>query len=653
MARLSSFKSNFSAGKITELLEARVESDAYQNGAAEILNMIVKPQGAAQNRAGTEFIARTKFQNKVSVLKDFVFSQEDSAVLEFGDLYIRVFADGGPVVEAAKTVTGITQANPGVVTCAGHGYSDGRTIYLDAVGGMDEVSGKPFLVSAATTNTFALQDLDGNNVNTTGYGAYTSGGTAELVFEITTTYAEAHLKDLQFAQSGDIIWICHPSYKPRKLSRTGATSWTLADYAPSHDPFTSTNNYPRTVCFYEQRLVFGGTNAHPQKIFASQAGDYENMLVGTTDSDGYEYTIASRQINGIKWLFPDKFLMIGTNGGIFVMRGSGYDQALTPSNVQIKRQISQKAGNVVPELIQNVVMFVQRLGEKVVGARYDGNGDEYTGRDATIRSIGITEGGITDIAYQEEPDSILWLVRSDGKLVAATAEFAEEVLAWHEHETQGEFESVCVKPGTDRDELWLQVKRTIGGNTRRYVELMRKRIDDVQEDGYFVDCGLTYEGSAATVMTGLEHLEGKTVKVLADGAAHPDRVVSGGQITLARSATKVHIGLGYTSRIKSLRIGTQSPNGTAQGKRRKITRVVTRLYRTLGLKIGRSVDKLETIPFRSAAHPMDAPPPTFTGDREIGFQGDWDTEGRIVLQQDQPLPFTVLGYSVEYEVNDG
>jgi hypothetical protein len=269
----------------------------------------------------------------------------------------------------------------------------------------------------------------------------------------------------------------------------------------------------------------------------------------------------------------------------------------------------------------------------------------------TILAEHITEGGINGFAYQQEPDSIAWTVRNDGVLACMTYRREEQVVAWHRHIIGGAFgsgnavvESVATIPGDlDEDEVYIIVKRTIGGATKRYVERMRNfDFGTSVSDAFFVDSGLTYSGSAATTISGLDHLEGQTVSVLADGSIHPDVTVSSGAITLQRSVTKAHIGLPFTSKVETLRIDSGSALGSAQGKVKRISEVTVRLFRSVGLKVGTSTSELDVVPFRDSGDDMDTAIPLFTGDKTVEFRGGYDEDATIVIQQDQPLPMTIL-----------
>jgi hypothetical protein len=305
---------------------------------------------------------------------------------------------------------------------------------------------------------------------------------------------------------------------------------------------------------------------------------------------------------------------------------------------------------------------VQRAGRKVRELAYVYEVDGFRSPDMTVLSEHITESGLISSDYQQEPWSIVWFVRNDGQLVGLTYERDQDVIGWHRHIFGGSYsggdsivESVACIPTPDgtADETWLIVKRTIDGTTRRYIEYITPRFDsDQTEDAFFVDCGLTYDSTPATAISGLDHLEGETVSILADGATHPDRTVSAGQITLSRSASVVHVGLAYESNIETLNIEAGAADGTSQGKTKRIHRLNIRLFKTLGLMFGPSSDKLDRMTFRTSADEMGNPPALFTGDKSINWNGYYEVEGIVYLRQDQPLPLTILGIMPQLVTQD-
>ena len=242
MARVHPFQTNFTAGELTPKLAGQIDFKKYGNGVEILENMTVFPQGGASRRYGTRFVAEVKDSSKTTRLIPFEFNVEQAYILEFGNNYIRFFKDNGQITEAAKTISGITAANPAVVTATSHGYSDGDDVWIAGVVGMTSLNGRRFKVANKTTHTFQL-----TGENSTNYDAWSSGGTASKVYEITTTFTEAMLYSLQFTQSADVMYIVQETLPPQKLSRTGHTTWTIADVAFSNGPYLDANTTATTL----------------------------------------------------------------------------------------------------------------------------------------------------------------------------------------------------------------------------------------------------------------------------------------------------------------------------------------------------------------------------------------------------------------------
>lgn len=221
-------QTSFNSGEWAPALNARVDLAKYHSGAALLRNFFVDYRGGASTRPGTKYILRCRDSSAQVRLIPFQASFTVTYILEFGNGYIRFFNNGSPVLETAKAVTGITQANPGVVTSAGHGYSNGDWYYLANVGGMTQVNGGYYIVSGATANTFQLVDTNGNGVNTTAYGAYTAGGTVARVYTLASPYTSADLSQIKFAQNVTDLILCQPNYVPYKLTLISAANWTIS-----------------------------------------------------------------------------------------------------------------------------------------------------------------------------------------------------------------------------------------------------------------------------------------------------------------------------------------------------------------------------------------------------------------------------------------
>ena len=658
MARSAPSFSAFTAGEISPRLEGRTNLEKYSQGLSDLTNMVVMPHGGVTRRPGTEYLGEVKSSAVKTRLIPFQFKTSDTYILEFGNQIMRVFRNDLQVLtSSAKTITAITKANPGVLTSNSHGFSNGDEIFIDSVGGMTELNGRNYRVANSTTNTFSLVDLFGNAINSTSLTTFTSGGTATEIYETASPYAEADLFDIRFVQSADTMYLVHPSYDIRTLTRSDHNNWTFATLSIAGSPspgLSGANNRPSVVSFFEQRLVFGNTNNNPQTLFFSKNGDYDNFAVGTNDDDALIYTIASNQVNAIRYLSATRVLTVGTSGGEYVLTSTN-DGPVTPTTTLIRKYSNYGTSQIEPVQVADVTLFVQRGSRKIREFKFVGdvNTGGYQAPDMTILAEHVTKGGITQMAYQQEPDSVVWCIRADGTLLGMTYRREEEVVAWHKHVLGGAFgsgqavvESIATLPtDTGEDALFMIVKRTIDSVTKRYVEKLKPfDFGSVSTAAHFVDSGLSYSGSSTTTLSGLYHLRGQTVDVLANGSSHPTATVSSGGITLNFGATTAAVGYSFTSAMKTLRIEAGSADGTSQGKPKRIHGITLRLFETVGIEVGNSPTDVDRIPFRDSSMAMDAAVPLFTGDKDIEFRGGFDEDDRIYIQQSQALPMTILAF---------
>ncbi len=445
---------------------------------------------------------------------------------------------------------------------------------------------------------------------------------------------------------------------------TGAQErWRLGLYGTE-------NGFAAAIAFTDDRLSFAGTPGTPQRIDCSVVGDFENFrptqLDNTVlDDDALSFTLLANDVNVIRWLHDDeRGLFAGSVGGEWLI-SSSTGGPLTPTNIRAKRSTTSGSADIQAVRGGKAVLFIQRSGRKLHELLFDFDVDGFQNPDLTVLSERITEGGLKDIFFQKQPTALLWCVKTNGELISFTYERTEDVTAWHRHPIGGFFdagktvrakvESVSVIPSIneDFDQLWMIVNRNVDGSNVRYIETLQNmdEVDD-QEDLFYVDSGLTFDGAPSTVISGLDHLEGETVVILADGATHPDKIVSSGSITLDLPASVVHVGLEYKSRVITSRLNEGAADGTAQGKIKRIHNLTLRMHESLGGFIGPNFDNLDELQFRDSANPMDAPPPLFTGDLFSYFRDGYSKDGIIAIEQVQPLPMTILSLMPQLNVQD-
>jgi hypothetical protein len=223
-------QSNLSGGEVSDAIAARTDIDKYKSSAYKVENFFVQVHGGLTNRAGLEYVAPAKTPSTPVRLIPFEFNTTQTYILEFGNLYMRVYKDGGQVLTgSAQTISAATKADPAVVTATSHGFSNGDDVYISGVVGMTELNGRFFRVASVSTNTFALTDYAGANIDSTAFTTYGSAGTAQKVFELTTPYTAADIFELQYVQSADVLTVTHPNYAPRDIARSGHDVWTLTE----------------------------------------------------------------------------------------------------------------------------------------------------------------------------------------------------------------------------------------------------------------------------------------------------------------------------------------------------------------------------------------------------------------------------------------
>jgi hypothetical protein len=489
------------------------------------------------------------------------------------------------------------------------------------VTGSTQTSGNTPPVHTSGTETYGAIDWEYRHDDT---------GYVEITAFTSATVVTATVKE----DDGGISVLPHNTVG----SSNATKKWSLGS-------FGGDQGFPRAVAFYEERLYFAGTTGQPQSIFGSVTADFENQTPGTVDDAAVNITIASDQVNVIKHLLPARFLQVLTTSSEFTLSGGTGATPVTPTNVNVLRETTFGSSDIRPLRAGNSTILIQKGLEKVKEITFNLDTDGLLGVDLSILADHLPRGGLTDMIWQQEPELILWFVHSDGGLVGLTYDRANGAVGWHDHDIGGSgiVESITAIPSGAEDQVYLSVKRTINGSTVRYIEsLTTIDFGDDVADAFYVDSGLTYDGSATTTITGLNHLEGETVSVLADGAAHADKTVTGGAIALDRSSTKVHVGYGYSSIVETLRMEAGAEDGVAQGKIKRIHGVTARFFKSVGAEIGPDLNNLDRLPFRDSSMSMDTAVPLFNGDKEIFFPSGYDNDARVVIRQNQPLPMTVL-----------
>lgn len=472
----------------------------------------------------------------------------------------------------------------------------------------------------------------------------------------------------------------HDTLNPGTVAPSGslgaARSWCLGSWY--------IGNYPAVVTFHEDRLVFAGAPQLPQRIDASCTSQYTvfspSALLDATvaANNAYGINLNANTINAIRWLQSDSHgLLIGTAGNEWLLAPATIGQAISSTNATAQQSSLYGSVPVAPLRVGQECVFMQAGGKRMRSLKYDFYTNGFIGPDVSVLAEHLTAGGIVQLMLQKTPQQIVWALRADGTLLSISYDRDQDEEGWAAHAIGGQNAKVLSiatipTPDNSRDELWLAVQRTINGSTVCYIERMTKLWEAgdstpyslngatayrfVPNNTYYLDSSVrTVFGSPVTTITGLTWLEGQTVSVLADSATHPDVVVTGGSITLQRSARDVNIGLNYTSRSQTMPLEAGGQEGPAQGKIKRIHRIIMRMYDTLGLQVqaGSAGAIVNDEAFRSTSDLMDQPPPLFNGNFPITWEGSYDRDGYVIWEQTQPLPSNISGLSIELETQDG
>jgi hypothetical protein len=469
--------------------------------------------------------------------------------------------------------------------------------------------------------------------------------------DLVSPYTAADIPALNFCQAADLMYLVCPNVAPKKLTRPGVDAFALASVTFTAQPSDwSANNYPACSTFFQQRLWFAGCPSKPQKIWASKTGDFENLTTGTADDSALSLSLVSEQVNAVRFLLGQKALIAGTSGGEWILQAGG--DALTSKNLKATLNSNYGCAGIRPLVVGAASTHVSADARRLMSFFYEYGADSYISPELSLLGEHLTKPGIVATANCQNPDGIIWCVMKDGTMAGCTWLKDHEVMGWHRFATSGKVKSVCCIPGDGYTETWLAVERQNG----TFIERMAAPWDgeSTNEHGcWYVDCGLAHDGDPVTGISGLNHLEGQEINILADGAEHRRVTVSQGAVNLDFAASHIVAGLPYEWRVTPMKMEGLSPRGTMQGKKTLITEMTVRLYKTLGLKwrhvaVGRDYEAT----FRESGGNMDAPPAPYTGDVTLNMPGGWNPDARVRLFGDGAFPATVLMMIPKAAINE-
>ena len=680
MPNVKTLQRSFAGGEVSPEMFGRIDDVKYQSGAATLRNFISKPQGPAANRPGFAFVNEVKDSAKKVRLIPFTYSTTQTMVLELGAGYFRFHTQGATVMNGSVPYE-IT--NP---------YAEADLFDVHYVQSADVLTlvhpnypPKELRRIAATNWTLTDISFSPTVLPPTGVTAVASGHTTakyNYKYVITTIATDEVTESSQSAEAsasgnlyetGGIVTISWSAasgaarYYVYKLQGGiygyigNTTSTTIIDdnIAPdqSRTPptyetvFDSASNYPAACSYFEQRRCFAGTLNKPQNIWMTKSGTESNMSYSLPirDDDRISFRVAAREANTIRHIVPLTQLLLLTSAAEWRVTSINSD-AITPSTISVRPQSYIGASNVQPVIINNTLIYVAARGGHVRECAYNWQANGFISGDLSLRSAHLFDDyDISDVAYSKAPYPIIWFISNNGKLLGLTYIPEQQVGAWHQHDTDGAFESCAVVAEGNEDVLYTVVKRTIGGSTKRYVERLASRQFSDQKDAFFVDSGLTYDGVPADEISGLDHIEGKTVSILADGAVHPQRVVTGGKVVLDVEASKVHVGLPITADVKTLPLAMQIDGSFGQGRYKNVNKAWLRVFKSSGIFIGPDENHLVEAKQRTTELYGKAPE-LKSEEVPIPITPSWGDSGSVFIRQSDPLPLTLVALTLEVAV---
>lgn len=433
----------------------------------------------------------------------------------------------------------------------------------------------------------------------------------------------------------------------------------LSDTPPkAQNPFLGEGNYPSTVTFFEQRLMWARTRNKPNGLWGSQSADFENMDTArpAKADDAISFALVAGRVNAVNQLASMKSLLALTSDAVFVISGNGSDEPLTPSAIVPRRQTGRGSSRLGPLVIDNVVFFRPSQGSSVRTLGYTFEIDGYQSNNMAIFSPHFFDGfDIVAWTYQQEPYACIWAARSDGKLLCFTWEQEQQVWGWTLCETSGFVEDVCTITENGMDRLYLAVRRTLAGQEDVFIERMALPLLVASDlpDACYLDCAVSqqFDPPSATV-SGLWHLEGETVSAFHDGDVTTGYTVVNGAITLPRAATIVTVGLPYEGMIETLPLPLNGSSGSSHTKRQMMSKAVLRVESTRGLLAGPGGGEVFELKQRQG-EPIGTPIQLKTGDFDVPLSPRWNNGATVVVKQTYPLPATISAIFVEPIVTDG
>lgn len=753
----------FTTGEVSSDVSSRFDLEQYKSALLEAENVVIRPYGAVAKRQGSQYVGQVKYSDKPTRLFEFTTNTNNSFMLEFGHLYIRVWRNGEytnleintPFEDEIINDLNIIQSGDVMFICSGKypiqtlsRYSDtdwrmsayklteqpydeintdnGHTLTVngdtitstkdlftqDMVGSVIQIAyyveavhtksaGEvvekrvhrgllPLLIEKTYNNInynvenystdtelswkftthgtwegtvkIQISNNDGqtwkdyrtytskNDYNVTDTGKIEAGARLKYVSDIKSGSVNCDLSIMPFTQYGIVEIKSVTDAKNAKVNVLNGIKEGEPSYQWKLGSWNKGSGYPKLCTFYQDRFVVAATNKKPNYIWMSRTGDYPNFGVekveGTiTDDSAITLPVINRKMCEIRHLVPANDLIILTSGNEWIVSG---DKTITPTNCNLKTQTQRGALSCEPQFIGNRCVFVQERGGTVRDMGYSYESDNYTGQDLTLFVKTRVRGYLTiTSAYVQDPDSIIYYIRNDGEINCLTYIPEQKVYGWSHFVTNGKYLYCESVSEGEQDSLYTLVERTLQGKKVKCIERMVPLYSD--DVNVFLDCYVEFKSSNAIDSINIAHLSGQTVQVVIDDNQQPDVVVpDDGLLQLNISGSHIKIGLPFTSKIRVPSVEMQMQDGTLQGRVATVSRVVLRMYKSFGGKVGHTFDRMDDITL--------PPNELFTGDKPVILPKmgvNYSTDTSICIKHSDPFPFNLLSITRIVEIGGG
>ena len=680
-------QTSFSSGEISPEMLGRTDTSKHQNGLKRSTNAFISPFGGVVRRNGSRYVNTAKYNDKHVILIKFVFSVDQSYMLEVGDRYMRFYINGHvirdpkggdiyeistPYSESELDAIRYTQRQDTMFLVHGdhpimelkrYGDTDWRltAVVFDTM---------PFEETIPTPHAYLKFDRNekevGKHLTISFYSdegcknKYHCIERPDIETRISVNGGVLKIVGMWEELTGLPEWLgpsipagnvkhgkyckvdCKILYPLSSNITAIPNSWTLLRPGWSEEL-----GYPSATYLHQQRLIFASSRKFPRKIWMSTTGNPYNFdTADSSDDDALSVGIDDNQGNKIMHLTQNQVLLALTAGNEFSVTG-GYENGIKPSNINIRLQSAFGSSNVRPINVGASMLFVQRAGKQLKAVSNGG----YYGTDVewvTLSEISrhLLDSGIKSMTYQQEPNSMVYVVCNNGTIAALTYNAEQEIAGWGLFETDGEYMNVCCIPDKTSDVVYTAVRRKRNGVPTICIETLDPSLN--------TDCAMTgYEPKGESVWSGFDHLEGATVSIIADGAVMPSQQVKNGTITLNRNAVSIEVGFNYKTQIELLFQDFPINAGTTVGARLTVSEIVFRTHKTSSAMVycyGSDSGQLLTSR-KFGPNLLDKPPPELETSVRLDALG-WDINDiNIVIEQDQPLPFHLM--AVSYVVTSG